>query len=334
MCTYKMDGTAIGREFSGGKNREVTGREYNKIPRRGKAQRGPFLDLGGSICAIIIGRGTTRTGKLVQRGKETGQAGGFGDFSFIPIVPVFLGEILMVIGIKHLPERGAEDTASMEDGEAERVGVNDLVGSFVNTDFTANTANDNKVRDKGFFDYIKILSETAEGYVHILMRLREHVYGHAIMAMEFKPVDSSFRERLVLTGIELNTGLIDNELTVFHHIDADIVSGINTVAAVNRDIGPYIHAALPVFTVQNPVGEAVGPAATGFNDDAFFLGLFGKIGSKGGFTGAGDAEIDIEHERVLGVIGILESVIQQDENKEVPTMILCGGCCTWHPRGS
>lgn len=125
MCTYKMNGAAIGREFSSGKNREVTSRGYNEIPRRGKAQRGPFLDLGGSICAIIIGKGTTRTGELVQRGKETGQAGGFGGFSLVPVVPIFRGKVLMVISVEHLPEGRAEDTASIEDREAERVGVND-----------------------------------------------------------------------------------------------------------------------------------------------------------------------------------------------------------------
>ena len=108
----------------------------------------------------------------------------------------------MVIGIEQLPERRAENTTGINDRQTKRISVNNLVGGFVNTDFAANTADNDEKRENRPTDYIEVLSQTAEGNVHIFMGLREYINRHAIMTVELEPVNSSFRERFIFTGID------------------------------------------------------------------------------------------------------------------------------------
>ena len=64
-----------------------------------------------------------------------------------------------------------------------------------------------------------------------------------------------------------------------------------------------------MFAVEDTGSEGVGETLAEFNDDAFFLGMFGEVGGKGSFTRAGDTKVNIQVERVFGVIDILESIV-------------------------
>lgn len=210
--------------------------------------------------------------------------------------PLFFGQVLHIIAIEHTPQRGAEYPFCIQDRETERVGIHKLVGHLIYSDLTANAPGDNKPGNEGAADNKEVLGQAAEGYVHILKGLGEHIDGNAIVTVIFKKLDSGFRERFIVSVIELYASLIYNEFAVLDEMYAQVLLSTDTESAGDGDIGPDGIGAFPVLAVQYPVSETTGKAAAEPQDLRFPLGLPGQIGSIGGLAGAGDTEIDVELE--------------------------------------
>lgn len=223
----------------------------------------------------------------------------------------------MVIGIEHLPEGRTENALGIKDGQAKGISVNNLVRIIIYANFAADTANNNEAREQAFLDHIEVLCKTTEGYVHILMGLGKDIYGNTIMTVKLEPIDCLIREGLIFTGVKFNASLIYNQFSVFNQVLTDILTGIHTVATGDGDVGIHVHTAFPMGAVQNPICEATGEAAAKTDDDTLLLGLFGKVGGKGCFTGAGDTKIDVEHQGMLGITDIMKHGIQNIKNQNI-----------------
>ena len=223
----------------------------------------------------------------------------------VPIGPLFIGECVTVIGIEHLPERRTEYPFTIQDGETEIILVDDLMGYVINTDFALDTLDHDEHRQQRFTDNIEVLGKAAKGNVHIVKGLREHINRDTIVTMIFEPLDSRFRKGFIVPVVEFDTGLINDHLAVLYHENTNVSFSIEGEGAIDRNIGPDRIGTFPVLPAQNPPGIPAGETLTQLDHKTLFLGLAGKIGRKGSFTGAGDPEIDIQLQRVLGVSGFI-----------------------------
>ncbi|PWL75892.1 MAG: hypothetical protein DBY24_10410 [Prevotellaceae bacterium] len=192
---------------------------------------------------------------------DTGESKRLHGGYIVPGLPVLFREVLMVIGIKHLPEGRAEDTLGIQDGNAEGVSVHNLVGIVINTHFTTDTLDHDEPGKDTLLDHIEILGKAAEGHVHIFMGLTEHIHGNAVMAVELEEVNSISREGLILTGIKLHASLVDNKLPVLYQILAQVLPCIHTISTGNGDIGINTNGAFPVLAAHNPICKAAGKTA-------------------------------------------------------------------------
>ena len=180
------------------------------------------------------GKARWKNGQRVSFRRRSGHGNRCG--SRIPGGPRFYGKVLMVIGIKHLPQGRAEDAAGAEDRRVKGIGINNLVCGIINSNFAANTADNDETGNQRFFDNIEVLGKAAQGHIHILMRLREHINRHTIMTVELEPIDSRFGKGFILAGVEFHASFVDDKFTVLNEIIADILTGIDFIATLDRDI--------------------------------------------------------------------------------------------------
>lgn len=195
-------------------------------------------------------------GSIGCRGGRSGCCRGlYGRFIGAPRLPFLLGQGVTFVAIKHLPERRAPDTLSIQDGEAKAVTVDYLVGVFINPDLSGDTLNNHHVGYKRPLNYIEVLSKAANGHIHILKGLGKHIDRNLVMAVILEEFDSRLGESLVVSVVKLHASFIYNHLATRDIIDTDILPGIQLVSASNGDIRPNRDFPFPAFTVQNPGGK-------------------------------------------------------------------------------
>ena len=79
-----------------------------------------------------------------------------------------------------------------------------------------NTFIDTARESKGtnFAHIPQLISQTTNGNIHILPRLRKEINITAGMTMQLKPLNSILRENFILTVVVLDTSFIDTNITV------------------------------------------------------------------------------------------------------------------------
>ena len=213
----------------------------------------------------------------------------------------------MVVGVEHLPEGRAEDTLSVEDRHTEGISITDLVGIVVYTDLPADQLDTDEPGNQGALDHIEMLGKTAKGNVHILIRLGKNIHRHTTMTVILEPLNGIHGKGFILTAVKVNTGLVNDQLAIINGVFTDIMFTIYLIGTFDRDIGENTNRALPMGTGQNPGRQAARETTTQADHNTFMLRPTGKIGGKGSFTGARNAKIHIELERMPRVIGTLKT---------------------------
>lgn len=105
--------------------------------------------------------------------------GGWG--VLVPAEPGLLGKLVNIVAVEHLPEGRAENPLCVQDGQAERISIYQLMGVFINAHFAADLLCGDKEGQNGFTHHIEVLGKAAKGYVHIIEGLGEHINGNAVV---------------------------------------------------------------------------------------------------------------------------------------------------------
>lgn len=119
------------------------------------------------------------------------------------------------------------------------------------------------------------------------------------MAVVFVEIDRFRGEGFVITVVILDTGLIYDNLGIFDHEVAYIGFCVQLVRAGNGDVAVDIYPAFQILAIENGQGQEVLIFTAKADNRVFVQGPFCQIGRKGGFAGAGNAKIDVEHVGVL-----------------------------------
>ena len=249
------------------------------------------------------------------------RGGSFIVLRFMPMLPRLFGEILYVIAVEHLPEGRTEYPFAVQDGETKGIGIYKLVGIFVNAHFAADTLRYDEEGKNGPADYIEVLGKAAESYVHILKGLGEHVNRHTIMAVVFEEVDSGFGEGFIVPVVELHASFIYNHFAILYHIHANIGFSVQLIGALNGNVRPDGIRTLPIVAVQYPVGEAAREAAAKTYDDGFTLSLTGQIGRISSLSGAGNAKVYVELERVFRMTDTVQEAPENGYQENITHII-------------
>ena len=153
-----------------------------------------------------------------EYGASAGRGRDFIILRFMPILPGLLGKVLYIVAVEHLPEGRTEYPLRVQDGETEGVGINQLMGVIVNTDLAADTFRGDQKGDNGFADHVEVLGQTAQGHVHIVKGLGEHIDGNAVMAVILEEMDGGFGEGLIVPIVELHASFIYDHLAILYHV--------------------------------------------------------------------------------------------------------------------
>ena len=139
------------------------------------------------------------------------------------------------------------------------------------------------------------------------------------MTVILEPLNGIHGKGLILAAVKINTGLVNDQLTVINGVFTDIMFTVHLIGTFDRDIGKDTNRALPMGAGQNPGRQAARETTTQADHNTFMLRPTGKIGGKGSFTGARNAKIHIELERMSGAIGMLKTTPknEQKENHQI-----------------
>ena len=193
------------------------------------------------------------------------------------------------------------------------------MGILVNADFPSDALADHEPGQQGLPDNEVVLCQAAEGDVHILVALGEHIYRALVVPVVLVPVDGGGAEGLIGAVVVFDTGFINDNTTVLDHDFTNIILRIELVAAGDGHVGiDRLRTLEERCTIQQPTGEFAGMVTRPGDDAGLSHTLFGQVGGKGSLTAARDAEIDIEDGlRRTGQQPTVELETQDEqENKE------------------
>ena len=169
------------------------------------------------------------------------------------------------------------------------------MGILINANLAADALADYEPGKQGLLDNEVVLCKAAEGNVHILVALREHIHGALVVPVVLVPVDGGGAEGLIGAVVVFDTGFIDDNTTVLDHHFANIILWIELVAAGDGYVGiDRLRTLEERRSIQQPAGEFAGMVTRPGDETGLSHTLFGQVGGKGSLTAARDAEIDVE----------------------------------------
>ena len=182
-------------------------------------------------------------------------------------MPSFLRVTRHGVAIEKLPVTRAEVDPARKGYKL--ISINNLGIHIINGDPLADPATANTLRNNGTLNKEVTDSEETKLLIHILKTLGENNDITTSMTIQLKPFVLVSRERLKISIVIFNTGLIDNDKAIGNIIFSNIVFGIQFETAFNLNIG--------------------------INLDTLFHSLRSKPGSHGRFTGSRSTKINIKH---------------------------------------
>lgn len=186
-----------------------------------------------------------------------------------PRFPALFRQGLTGEGVKELPEGRAENQLRTTGKKRnEKVFVTYFFGHIINTYSTTNFFSlDEERKQRGLYE-VDMTGEFANLYINV-QTLGEKVNVKLIMAMILEEVNFIVGH-LHFTVVIFKTGFINDKTTVTHHVFAEI-GFFAFVSTGNTEVRPHLAA--------------------------FFHILFCEVGGEGGFTGAGNTEVQGEGNR-------------------------------------
>ena len=216
----------------------------------------------------------------------------------IPCRKVLDGELRSVIAIKQPPDGGHKDIGIIENREAKFIEISNLVSVIINADLTLNATDNNEKRKDGFFHEVKVMSQTAKSNIHVIIGLGKHINTCAIMTVQFKKLDSLWREVLEFPIIIFDGGFIDDDFTILNLEAAKVSFRIQSVGTQDRDIGEngqrcfcIAKENLNETVIREFLFQTITERLSGSE--------FCKMCSVGSFTRAGDTEEDTDYRGII-----------------------------------
>ena len=165
---------------------------------------------------------------------------------------------------------------------------------IINADLAADLLHYDETGDQRLLYNEIVLSQAAEGNIHILVALGKNIDAALIVTVILVPVNRIRRKRLKVSVIIFDTSFINNDFTINNHYFTNISLWIQSISTGNGDIRIDRSSSFPKTGVQDlSMKPFTGVFLSKLNDPGFFHRLFGKISSKGSLTGAGDTKIDV-----------------------------------------
>ena len=110
---------------------------------------------------------------------------------------------------------------------------------------------------QGAADHVEVLREAAQGYVHVLIGLGEHIHRYLVVAVVLIEVNGFRREGFVIAVVVLDTGLINDNLGVLDHVVANIRFCVQLKSSGNGDIAVNGDPAFQVLAFENGQGDEI-----------------------------------------------------------------------------
>ena len=213
----------------------------------------------------------------------------------LPFFPLFLPQLFPAVAVEQLPEGRGENAPGVQKGEAHGVEVLDLLGLLVHPHPAADAACHHAEGHQRAADHIEVLSQAAEGHVHVLIALAEYVHRNPVVAVVLVEVDGLLGKGFIVAVVILDARLVNNHLCIFNHVPSNVQLGIELVSAGDGDVAVDGNTALEVLTVEDGPGEDVLVSAAKSDYGVFMEGPAGEVGGEGGLAGAWDAEVYVEY---------------------------------------